>query len=245
MLRWLALSVLVAAAPAEAGPKPRVPLPKLPSLGAMTRAAASDTAPLAANCFAYAAKSHVFACVGHAPIYNRNNIGADDQATNIRIDVVGPPVQTSWTIAAIGNRPTTRRRVVEGTLGALGLRALATTPVKIASNTWVTVGGVQLFLRVDAHEGDASFENFGDLTLRCAAAKDLVIDLRAAGIELGDTAVAYRSPDGNWLALSISGLDGGEDTYDYNLDTVVLDVATSCAHRSPAMWTTISRPDDG
>jgi hypothetical protein len=243
--RWLVLPLVAAAVVAEAGPKPRYPLPKLPSLRAMTRAAATDQPPLAANCFAYAAKSHAFACVGHDPIYNMNNIGADDQATNIRIDVVGPDQQSSWTIAAIGKRPTTPRATVESKLGELGLRALTTAPIKIASNTWVAIGAVQLFLRVDAHEGDASFENFGDLTLRCTKTQDVVIDLRAVGIELGDTAVAYRSPDGNWLALTISGLDGGEDTYDYNLDTVVLDLATTCAHRSPAMWTTIRRPDGG
>lgn len=242
MRRWLVVSFLAVAAVAEARPKPRYRLPLLPSLRAMTRTAANDLAPLVANCFAYAPKTHTFACVGHAAIYNMDNIGAADQATNIRIDVVGPAQQTSWTIAAIGRRPTTARSVVESALGGLGLRPLA-AGVPIAVNAWVTLGDAQLFLRVDGHDGDASFENFGDLTLRCAKAKDLVIDLRAAGIELGDTAVGYRSPDGNWIALTISGLDGGEDTANYTLDTVVIDIATTCAHRSPAMWTTISRPD--
>jgi hypothetical protein len=242
VVRWLVLSILAVTAVAEAGPKPRYPLPPLPSLRAMTRAAAKDQQPLAPRCFAYSARHHVFACVGHDAIYNMNNIGADDQATNIRIDIVGASQQTSWSVAAIGNRPVTRRATVEAKLGELGLRALTAAPLTIAPNTWVTIGTEKVFLRVDPHEGDASFENFGDLTLRCSGATDLVIDLRAAGIELGETAVAARSPDGNWLAISIVGIDGGEDTTDFTLDTAVIDLATTCAHRSPAMWTTTSRP---
>lgn len=238
-MRWLPFLLLAGVAEA----KPRVRLPPLPTLTAMTRAAATDRAPLAASCFAYAAKSHLFACVGHDAIYNMDNIGADDQATNIRIDVVGPAQQTSWTVAAIGKRPTTRRTVVEGKLGALGLRPLTTPRLTIAANAWIAIGAMQLLLRVDTAEGDASFENFGDLTLRCSKTQDVKIDLRKAGIELGEAAVASLSPDGNWLALTISGLDGGEDTYDYYLDTVVLDLATTCSHKGPAMWTTISRPD--
>jgi hypothetical protein len=242
--RWLALSILAVAAVADAGPKPRYALPAVPPLATMTRAAARDQEPLAPHCFAYSAKQHVFACVGHDSIFNMNNVGAPDQATNIRIDVVGATQQTSWTIAAIGNRPTTRRAIVEGKLGELGLRALAAAPVTIPVKTWVTLGSVQVFLRVDLHEGDASFENFGDLTLRCGTVPDHVIDLRAAGMTLGDTAVAYLSPDRSWLAISIVGLDGGEDTYDYSLDTAVIDVAATCAHRNAAVWTTVSRPDD-
>lgn len=242
MPRWVVRSILAVASVADAGPKPRYALPPLPSPRAMTRDAAKDRQPLAPRCFAYSAKHHAFACVGHDAIYNMDNIGAADQATNIRIDVVGPTQQASWSVAAIGKRPTTRRAIVEAKLNKLGLRALTDAPLTIAPNTWVTVGTQKVFLRVDPHDGDASFENFGDLTLRCTGASDLVIDLRAAGIELGETAVAARSPDGNWLAISIVGIDGGEDTTDFTLDTAVIDLATTCSHKSPAMWTTTSRP---
>ena len=194
MVRWLVLPILAVTAVADAGPKPRYPLPAVPSLRVMTRAAAKDQEPLAPHCFAYSAKQHLFACVGHDSIYNMDRVGADDQATNIRIDVVGPSQQASWTIAAIGNRPTTRRAIVEGELGKLGLRALTAAPVTIPVKTWVTLGTVKVFLRVDLHEGDASFENFGDLTLRCGNGPDHVLDL-----------------------------------------------ATTCSHRSAAVWTT-SRP---
>lgn len=233
------VAVMVALGPVvDAAPSARVP--PLPSLREMTRIAAEDRAPLAARCFGYAARTHLFACVGHDPIYNTDHIGADDQATNIRIDVVGPSRSRSWTIAAIGSRATTPRAKVEKALSALGMRPLTTSPVAITANRWTSVGAAQLFLRVDLHEGDASFENFGDLSVRCADAKEIVIDLRAAGIELGEAAVAFPSPDGAWLAISIAGLDGGEGTYDYTLDTVVLDLATTCARGAPASWT--SRP---
>jgi hypothetical protein len=238
--RWLAFTLVALVNVAEAGPKPRYRLPSLPSLRAMTRAAAEDREPLAPRCFAYSTKHHVFACVGHASIFNMNGVGADDQATNIRIDVVGPQ-PASWTIAAIGDRPTTGRSTVEGALGELGLRALTAAPVTIVPKTWVKVGSAQLFLRVETHEGDASFENFGELTLRCGNVPDRVVDLRAAGMTLGDTAVAYLSPDKSWLAISIVGLDGGEDTYDYRLDTAVIDLTATCTHRDPSLWTTISR----
>lgn len=238
MRSTVALLLLLAA---RATASPRVSLPPRPSLEAMTRAAAADRAPLGARCFAYSPASHAFACLGHDPIYNTTNIGADDQATNIRIDVIGPAQQISWTIAAIGGRPTVAPPGVEGALAALGLRTLATPAIQVPANRWVAVGTVKLFLRVDPHEGDASFENLGDLTMRCPRV-DVVIDLRAAQIELGDVAVAYRSPDGTWLALAIAGLDGGEDTYTYTLDTAVLDVAATCATQRAVMWTTPSRP---
>lgn len=240
MVRPLAVLVVLGSVVAAS---PRVVVPRLPTLERMTRAAAADEAPLAARCFAYSTASHAFACLGHDPIFNSDHFDGVDQATNVRIDLLGPAQQAAWTIAAIGGRPTRSRAAVEGALDALGLRPLATAPIRVPPNHWVAVGAVQLFLRVNLHEGDASIENFGELTVRCAKA-EVAFDLRRAGIELGETAVAYRSPDGDWLALTVSGLDGGEDLFAYSLDTAVLDLATTCAQQRPAMWTRSQGPED-
>lgn len=228
--------ILLLAGGAEAGP-----LPALPSLRTMSERAAQDREPLAPQCFAYSRKHHAFACVGHDSIFNMDHVGAADQATNVRIDAIGPRTRASWTIAAIGGRATVRRAEVVKQLRALEMRPLATSPVKLEPNAWVRIGGEALRLRIDAHQGDASFEHFGDLQLRCATGAEIVFDLRARDFELGESAWAFRSPDGAWLAVSVVGFDGGEDTAVYTIDTAVIDVATSCAKRA-ATWTTTSQP---
>jgi hypothetical protein len=210
-------------------------IPSLPSLKKMTHDAAKDVVPVAPHCFAYAPKLHAFACVGHAAIYNMNHVGADDQATNIAIDIIGPTVAERWTIAAIGGRATTSRATVEKRLAALGMKPLRTQRVRIEANAWVSSGAETLFLRVSAEEGDASFENVGELTLRCSTGADVKVDLRGAGIELGETAVAWRV--NGILAFAIAGLDGGEDTSDFLLDTAVIDVETTCKDKRAALWT--------
>ncbi|MGN6107001.1 MAG: hypothetical protein ACTHU0_17985 [Kofleriaceae bacterium] len=234
MRAWPLLLLFVGSA--EAGP-----LPALPSLRTMSKRAAKDREPLAPQCFAYSRKHHAFACVGHDSIYNVDHVGAADQATNVRIDAIGPRTSTSWTVAAIGGRKTVRRAEVVAQLRALEMRPLATCPVKLAPNAWVRIGGEQLRLGIALHEGDASIEYFGDLRLRCAAGTEIVFDLRAEDFELGETAWAFRSPDGAWLAVSVVGVDGGEETFVYTIDTAVIDVAASCATRA-AVWTTTSQP---
>lgn len=237
-MRPAALALLVPAI-AVAAPK-RFAVPAAPSLRAMTKAATADREPLAPRCFGYAPDRRAFACLGHDRIYNMNNIGADDQATNVRVDAIGPATHESWTIAAIGGRPTTARRTVEGKLAALAMRPLQVTPIRLAIGAWTVVGGHDWKLRVDGHDGDASFENFGELTIRCGA-RDVIVDLRGADLELGETAVAYVAPDGSGLvALSMVGVDGGEDTAEYSLDTAVIDVVTTCQQAKVAMWTTPS-----
>ena len=231
--------VLLLPAIAAAAPK-RFSIPATPSLRAMTRLATADREPLAPRCFGYAVDKRAFACLGHDRIYNMNNIGAADQATNVRVDAIGPATHESWTIAAIGGRPTTARASVETRLAALAMRPLNVKPVSLAIGAWTRVGANDWKLRVDGHDGDASFENFGELTIRCGAG-DVVVDLRGAEIELGETAVAYVAPDGSGLvALSMVGVDGGEDTSEYSLDTAVIDVVTSCQQAKVAMWTTAS-----
>ncbi|HEY4056606.1 MAG TPA: hypothetical protein VGM39_08350 [Kofleriaceae bacterium] len=203
----------------------------------MTRDAAHNRAPVAPRCFGYAPATHEFACLGHDAIYNMNNVGADDQATNLRIDLVGPVATQSWSIAAIGNRPTTARATVEAKLAAAGIQPLRSA-LAVPANEWVNVGRYQLQLRVDESIGDASFENFGELTLRCSPSVDILIDLRHGQMKLGETATAFLSPDGAWVAVSIVGEDGGEDTLEYSLDTAVLDLATSCTTQTAQVWTT-------
>lgn len=237
-MRRAVLALLVPAL-AAAAPK-RFAVPTTPSLRTMTRLATASQEPLAPRCFGYATDTRAFACLGHDRIYNTNHIGADDQATNLRVDAIGPATHERWTIAAIGGRPTTTRSAVERRLAALEMRTLQVTPIRLATGAWTKVGASDWKLRVDGHEGDASFENFGELTIRCGA-RDVVVDLRGAGLELGETAVAYVAPDGSGLvALSIVGLDGGEDTAEYSLDTAVIDVVTTCQQAKVAMWTTTS-----
>lgn len=209
-------------------------IPSLPTLAQMTSDAAKDAEPLAPRCFAYAPKLQTFACVGHDRIYNTDHVGAQDQATNIAIDIIGPKVHERWTIAAIGGRKTTPRAKVEKRLSALGMKPLTAPPVAVPANRWVSVGAEQISLRVSPHEGDASFENLGELTLRCAAGIEVKADLRDAGLELGETTVAWRIDD--VLAVSIVGVDGGEDTTELSLDTAVIDVARTCQQQKLAMW---------
>jgi hypothetical protein len=73
--------------------------------------------------------------------------------------------------------------------------------------------------------------------VQCTTGPEIKLDLRAAGFELGETAWAFRAPDDRALAVSIVGVDGGEDTSEFTLDTVVIDIATSCRDRKATMWT--------
>jgi hypothetical protein len=115
------------------------------------------------------------------------------------------------------------------------MKPLRAQPVRLTANAWVDIGTQQVKLRVSPHDGDASFENFGELTLRCSAGNEIKADLRGAGMTIGATAVAW-STDG-LLALSVVGIDGGEDTTDFLLDTAVIDVATTCRQSKLVMWT--------
>lgn len=222
---------------AVASPPRRFGLPALPSLATLTARATRDQEPALPRCFAYAPATHTFVCLGHDAIYNADHVGADDQATNLRIDAIGPGVQARWTIAAIGGRPTTSRRTIEVALGPFGLQPLSAAAVSVSPGRWTDVGGATVFLRVVPHEGDASFENFGDLRLRCPDSREMLVDLRAAGLELGGTTSAVTSPDRRWLALSLVGIDGGEGTLDFTLDTAVIDVVSSCRDHALSMWT--------
>jgi hypothetical protein len=211
----------------------RVPRAKLAEL---TRKARRDVPPVTPSCFAYSAREHAFACVGHHPIYNDSHIGAADQATNFRIDVIGPKRQAAWTIAAIGGRATTKPAVIERELATLGMTRLQTRPIALPVGKWVTVGKVALWLELDVHEGDASYENFGELRVRCSDATQ-VVDLRKRGIELGDTARVFLSPDLAWAAIGIVGDDGGEGTIGFALDTVMVELDRVCTEPDRAVWT--------
>ena len=237
-MRPAALALVIPAL-ASGAPK-RFAVPPTPSLRAMGKSAADWREPLAPRCFGYSKKHRAFACLGHDRIFNTSNIGAADQATNVRVDAIGPSTREHWTIAAIGGRPTSSRARVEKELAALAMRTLQVTPVRLAIGAWTKVAGFEWKLRVDTREGDASAENFGELTIRCGA-RDVIADLRAGGIELGETAVAHVAPDGSGLvALSIVGWDGGEDTAEYSLDTAVIDMVTTCQQGKVAMWSTSS-----
>ena len=215
------------------------PLPAIPSLRQMSQRAAHDLAPVLPQCFAFSPTTHAFACFGHNPIYNTDHVGAGDQATNLRIDVVGPDLQAQWTIAAIGGRPTTGRRNASARLAKLGMRTLTTTPIILAPGRWTDVGAVKALLRDDTHESDVSFENLGDLSLRCTDNTELRLDLHGFGMVVGTTALAFRSGDPRWVAIGVVGLDGGEGTSRWTIDTIVIDLVTSCTRHSAAAWTTV------
>jgi len=203
-------------------------------LAELTRKAARDQPPVQPRCFAYSAREHAFACVGHYPIYNMDHIGAADRATNFRIDVVGPKRQESWQIAAIGGRATTPVATVERELRLLAMTPFAPKAIELVG--WVTVGNVELNLEVRLHEGDASYENFGELHVRCGTASQ-TIDLRARNVELGDVARVFVSPDRAWAAIGIVGDDGGEGAMGFALDTVVIELGRVCSDGERAVWT--------
>ena len=232
MSGWKLVVIVLAAGVAEASPA-RYPLPKLPPLRGMTAHATAELSPVMPRCFAYAAELHLFACFGHDAIYNMDHVGADDQATNLRIDVVGPALRASWTLEAIGGRPVAKREVVSAELARLGMRGLTTKQVWLRPNTWTRVGAEEVRLQVELREGDASYGYTGEATLRCADLREVPLGLE---LTLGETAWAFRSPDRAWLAISVVGDSGGEGTSDYTLDTAVIDVASTCRDHVAARY---------
>jgi hypothetical protein len=229
--------VLLAIASATATVTAEVRVPRA-RLAEMTRKARRDRAPVKPSCFGYSEREHAFACVGHDPIYNDDNIGAPDQATNFRIDVVGPKQQMSWVIAAIGDRPTTPVRDVASRLRDLDMRPLASKPVALLAGRWSAVGRLTMRLDVRTHEGDASYEHFGELRIRCPKSADPVaIDLRRRGLKLGGLVQVFLSPDRTRAAVGIVGDDGGEGAMSFTLDTAVIDLTRVCVDPANAVWT--------
>lgn len=229
VLLWIGLA---AAEPA------RYSLPQLPALAAMTARATANLSPLTPRCFAYSARHHMFACFGHDPIFNMDHVGADDQATNLRIDVVGPKLSATWTLEAIGKRPTTKRGTVAAELARLGMRTLTTTPIQLGHKTWTKVGDQEIWFSSDFRDGDASYAYVGETKLRCADNTEVVLPLE---MPYGESTWAFLAPDKAWIAIGMAGDHGGEGTKDFTLDTAVIDVAQTCRDHAAVMSASAGR----
>src|SRR5690606_23601212 len=75
---------------------------------------------------------------------------------------------------------------------------------------WVATDRVAVRLRLDLHERDASFEYYGEITVRCADGVEREIDVRRRGLELGEEAILAWAPASGTFAVSVHGVDGGE-----------------------------------
>jgi hypothetical protein len=64
---------------------------------------------------------------------------------------------------------------------------------------FVEVGAIGVRYDPKLHEGDASYEWFGDLTLRCGDRTERPLELRKRGMELGGTAVLFQAGAGEPL----------------------------------------------
>ncbi len=72
-----------------------------------------------------------------------------------------------------------------------------------APGVFVEVGAIGVRYDPKLHEGDASYEWFGDLTLRCGDRTERPLELRKRGMELGGTAVLFQAGAGEPFAISI------------------------------------------
>lgn len=120
---------------------------------------------------------------------------------------------------------------INSRLVALGFSVQLPLASRLVPGRWLRAGGAEVFFRLHVPEGSASYENFGDLSVRCPDGHRVTIDVRGRGLELGEDAWAFWVPDEPVLAISVHGDDGGEGATDHFVNTVVVDVPALCAGR--------------
>lgn len=113
-----------------------------------------------------------------------------------------------------------------------GYTAPITTRARLEPNTWVPVGGVELRYSVRLHEGDASFEYYGKLEIRCTPdgpAQAVAFD---PNDPIGGPSAVVSSATGASLhALTVEHEDGGEGWVSVAWSSWLVDEAQWCPAR--------------
>lgn len=177
-------------------------------------------------CFAYSPARRAYACLGSAPLEGSKNARAG------YVDLIGgtidKPLVESYAVAG-EVRSLTSTAAVEGRLTALGFTAVPLEAKTLSPGEWQTAGDAAVRFDLRLHEGDASFEYFGSVTVRCPDAREIEVNVRKRGLELGEVARLFHAPGSRSVAVSVVGEDGGEDVINTWVNTVVIDIAALCA----------------
>jgi hypothetical protein len=177
-------------------------------------------------CFAYSPAHRAYACLGSSPSEGDPNARAG------YVDLIGghadKAVVESFAVAGAVKsiEPTA---AVDARLTALGFTAVPLAATTLTPGEWHPVDDAAVRYNVRLHEGDASIEYLGGVTVRCPDAREIEVNVRKRGLELGEVARAYHAPGTRTLALSVVGEDGGEGDIATWVNTVVIDTAAMCA----------------
>jgi hypothetical protein len=219
----LTLAIGLAASAASATPPPRTPA-KI-AWRPLLKAAPGKTP----WCFAYSPAHRAYACLGSAPS------DSDQSARAGYVDLLGghatKTVVESHAVAG-AVKPIAPTTAIDARLAELGFTSVPLEATTLTPDEWHPVDDAAVRLSVRLHEGDASFEYFGDVTVRCPNAREIEVNVRKRGLELGEVARLYHAPGTRTLALSVVGEDGGEDMIETWVNTVVIDTAALCAGAS-------------
>ncbi|HEY5453148.1 MAG TPA: hypothetical protein VIQ54_30555 [Polyangia bacterium] len=173
-------------------------------------------------CFAYAPSLRAYACVGYL----------DDGGKHRRqvVDIVG--IHDGWPRVETHMLP---KDDVDRRLAEHGFLPGGTHRARLLPRKWIRAGAARVRYDWSVHEGDASYENLGDVTIRCRDGRDIPLGVRKRGLELGEDARVFWREDADVLAVSVAGDDGGEDTFYRWVNTVVVDVPVLCAGGTAAV----------
>jgi hypothetical protein len=216
----LTLAIGLAASAASATPPPRTPakIAWRPLLKA-----APGKVPW---CFAYSPAHRAYACLGSAPSE------IDQNARAGYVDLIGghadkAVVESHGVAGAV--RPVVPTAAVDARIAALGFTTVPLEAATLTPGEWHPVDNAAVRFDLRLHEGDASMEYFGGVTVRCPDAREIEVNVRKRGLELGEVARLFRAPGTKTFALSVVGEDGGEDTLETWVNTVVIDTAALCS----------------
>jgi len=173
------------------------------------------------RCFAYAPSLRGYACVGYAD---------EGQGRRQVVDVVGLGRR-----GAVVRSHALPKADADRWLTELGFAPVVPHGARLPSGQWVAAGAARLRFELRPHDGDASFENYGDVTVGCPDGRGIALDVRKRGLELGDDAWVFWQSGSGVIAISVAGLDGGEDTIYRWVNTLVVDVSVLCAGGTAAV----------
>jgi hypothetical protein len=192
------------------------------------------------SCFGYSAADRGYACVDFAVGADAGDPGLGD------FEQYAAPAATAWhghkaialvaaetTRLAIASKEYDRSRRIarERTPRAAVKLALARgyrRPVRrsrpLPIGRWTRFHGTRLRFDTRMHEGDASYQNHGQLRLRCPSGTivTVVADNQA------ESAVAFAARRAPTLAIGFVEVDGGEGAEYYNSRYIRLDPAALC-----------------
>ena len=173
-------------------------------------------------CFGVTRTERAFACVGYA-------VDGETGARRGYVDVIGlgrrQPLREA--IPVVGARAISPD-ALDARLDAHGIEPIALRRTRLSAGTWTRVGRSELLYDLQTHEGDASFEHLGDLALRCADGREVRLGARDRGLELGGEAWAFRAREGEAIAISVIGEDGGEGVVYRWVNTMVISPRALC-----------------